>query len=175
MQSRSSRTQRGDETGLVRPVLLKRLGNELTMLNARFGLDLPALPDDVVFPVILELTIAKVPALAAPENAATVHRIRLAISDEYPYERPRAVWLTPIFHPNIMDPADGGFVCVKMLSSWSFGSTLVSFVEGLEQLLRVPNPDSPLGTSSCLAAAAWYREHAPKVNATVVYDAGNGS
>ncbi len=153
-------------------MLLKRLGNELLLLNERMGTALPPLSEAASFPLTLGLTFEGIPAMAAPGVVRTEHRGQLEVSAEYPYERPRAVWLTPIFHPNIMDPADGGLVCVKMLSNWSFASTLVSFVEGLQHLLREPNQASPLGTPSCLAAAAWYREHAPKVNATVVCGRG---
>ncbi len=84
------------------------------------------------------------------------HRFLLTISEDYPFEKPRVCWDTPIFHPNIMMPADGGHVCIKQLEGWSFNSTLLSFIKGMEYLISNPNPASPFGTDSCTVAAEYH-------------------
>lgn len=169
MSWRSSRTPRGDDTGLVRPILYRRLGNEVAELNRRCGAGLPPLPEDFRLPLVLDLTLTDLPAWAAPGQPLEVHRLQVIVSAEYPYERPRVRWLTPIFHPNIMAPADGGYVCVRLLDSWAFDSTLADFVGALAGLVQHPNAQNPFGTASCLAAAEWYTAHAPKVNASISY------
>ncbi len=55
-----------------------------------------------------------------------------------------------------MAPEDGGHVCTKLLSEWSFNSTILTFVKGIESLLMAPNGESPFGTSSCTEAAAFF-------------------
>lgn len=84
------------------------------------------------------------------------HKVLLVLSDEYPYAKPNVRWKSEIFHPNIMMPEDGGYVCTKLLDDWRYDSTLLSFVKGLETLLRTPNPDSPYATDSCMQAAAHF-------------------
>ena len=83
----------------------------------------------------------------------------MKITDEYPYEKPIVRWRTPLFHPNIMLPEDGGHVCTKLLDDWGFSSNLLSFIQGLESLLMNPNPNSPWGSKSCLAAAEHFNEN----------------
>jgi ubiquitin-protein ligase len=77
----------------------------------------------------------------------------MEISEDYPYQKPLVIWATPIFHPNIMVPEDGGFVCTKLLENWGFDSNLLLFIKGIEALLSNPNPTSPYGTESCTRAA----------------------
>jgi len=85
-----------------------------------------------------------------------VHRMAVIISDEYPMEKPIVKWQTPIFHPNIMPPEDGGYVCTKLLENWDFSSNLMTFIKGIESLLANPNPKSPFGNDSCTRAAAHF-------------------
>ena len=72
-----------------------------------------------------------------------------------------------------MMPEDGGYVCVKILDNWNFGSNLTSFVMGLENLLADPNPKSPYGTDSCMKASRWYIENKPAFRAEVRFGDGN--
>jgi len=91
----------------------------------------------------------------------------ILISEDYPLERPIVKWQTPIFHPNIMPPEDGGYVCTKLLENWDFGSTLSVFIKGIESLLANPNPKNPFGCDSCTRAAAYFnrnRYDAPAVS-----------
>ncbi|MDR2846664.1 MAG: ubiquitin-conjugating enzyme E2 [Candidatus Methanoplasma sp.] len=159
--------------GLVRPVLIKRLNNEIRDLNDYLRLSIPPVPTDAEFPIELQIGLGNTPARISADEIGMKHIICLMITPEYPYERPRAKWLTPIFHPNIMMPEDGGYVCVKTLDNWSFGSSLLSFVKGVEQLISDPNPNNPYGTDSCMAAAKWYSSNRPKFEAKVNYGGRN--
>jgi len=82
----------------------------------------------------------------------------MKITEEYPYEKPIVRWRTPIFHPNIMLPEDGGHVCTKLLDTWGFNSNLLAFIQGVESLLTNPNPLSPWGSKSCMAAAKYFND-----------------
>ncbi|MDR0887586.1 MAG: ubiquitin-conjugating enzyme E2 [Candidatus Methanoplasma sp.] len=159
--------------GLVRPVLIRRLNNEIKDLNDYLHLGIPSIPADAEFPIELQIGLGNTPAKISRNETGTKHIFALIISLEYPYERPRAKWLTPIFHPNIMMPEDGGYVCVKTLDNWSFGSSLLSFVKGVEQLISDPNPNNPYGTDSCMEAAKWYSSNRPKFEAKVNYGGRN--
>ncbi|MBM4237748.1 MAG: hypothetical protein FJ151_04610 [Euryarchaeota archaeon] len=86
------------------------------------------------------------------------HRFSMIVSREYPFEKPLVIWKTPVFHPNIMMPEDGGHLCAKLLDDWSFNSTLLSFIKGIESLLLNPNPFSPFGSETCTAAAAYFNK-----------------
>ncbi|MDR3282668.1 MAG: ubiquitin-conjugating enzyme E2 [Candidatus Methanoplasma sp.] len=155
--------------GLARPILIKRLNNEIRALNEYLSISLPLTPEYANFPIDMQIGLANTPARISKDSVGDMHIFRLIISEEYPYERPRAKWLTPIFHPNIMMPEDGGFVCVKSLDNWSFGSSLPSFVKGVQNLISDPNPDHPYGTDSCMEAAQWYADNRPKFEATIRY------
>ncbi len=59
----------------------------------------------------------------------------------YPFEAPRVLFKSHIYHPNI----DDGHICVDFLGSeWTPALTIGSIMRSLEQLLTDPNPDSPL-------------------------------
>lgn len=108
------------------------------------------------FPITLKITIRGVPGPDLQDDEVvhrTEHIMVIEISEDYPYTKPLVIWGTPIFHPNIMLPDDGGFVCTKLLDDWTFASNLLSFITGVEALLSNPNPRSPYGTQSCTMAA----------------------
>lgn len=159
--------------GLVRPVLIKRINNEIRGLNDHLGIRIPPVPDDVEFPISISIALKNSPARISEEEVGNNHTFSIIVSDEYPYERPRAKWMTPIFHPNIMMPDDGGYVCVKTLDNWSFGSSLLSFVKGVELLINDPNPANPYGTDSCIEAAKWCLKNKPRFEAEVSYGEKN--
>ena len=155
--------------GLVRPVLIKRINNEILGLNDHLRMRIKAVPENAVFPIEIQIALKNTPAKISKDQTGSEHIFSIIVSEEYPYERPRAKWMTPIFHPNIMMPEDGGFVCVKTLDNWSFGSSLLSFVKGVEQLISDPNPANPYGTDSCMEAAKWYMANKPRFEAKVSY------
>ncbi len=145
---------------MPREVLISRLRNELSICQR--CLRHPIVVGEEAFdefPVEIELSLVQIPALELVEyriGKRYHHRMALSISDEYPFHKPQVTWLTPIFHPNIMMPEDGGFLCNKLLEDWSFNSTLLMFIKGIEYLLMNPNPASPFGTETCTLAAEYF-------------------
>lgn len=155
--------------GLVLPVLLKRLNNEIESLGNYMGIKFNRIEDNAKFPIVLSIQLFNTSARASREKEIDRHRFDIVISEEYPYIKPKVQWKTEIFHPNIMMPDDGGYVCLMISENWGFDSTLTSFVIGVENLLTYPNPENPYGTASCVAAARWYLSNKPKFSAEVSY------
>ena len=158
--------------GLPRPVLVKRITNELMRCSGYIGSNICFDPDDVLFPMEITVNMANVPAYAKVDGIiipVNEHRYKVVINEEYPFEKPRAKWETPIFHPNIMPPEDGGYVCIKLLDKWSFGSTLLSFVKAVEHLVINPNPSNPFGMDTCVEASRFYMNNEAKINASVSF------
>ncbi|MFP4169999.1 MAG: ubiquitin-conjugating enzyme E2 [Methanomassiliicoccales archaeon] len=141
-------------------ILRTRMGNEISSCarQLRHGIEVGT-EDLSEFPVEIGVSMVKVPALFREEGELRRrwdHLFHMIVDKEYPFEKPLVVWKTPIFHPNIMMPEDGGHVCIKLLDDWSFNSTLLSFIKGIEALLLNPNPTSPFGTESCTRAAEYF-------------------
>ena len=138
-------------------ILRRRIRNEIELCRKRLVRHtVEIIGDQERFPVTLKVCLKAVPG---PDmvDGSLVHRIDhvfvMEISEDYPYQKPLVIWATPIFHPNIMVPEDGGFVCTKLLENWGFDSNLLLFIKGIEALLSNPNPMSPYGTESCTRAA----------------------
>ena len=139
-------------------ILLARLRNELRACSA-YVPNQPDLGGSFKFPVEVDIELSKVPGPVVESGKVARrynHRFRMVIGRDYPFEKPTVIWLTPIFHPNIMMPEDGGHLCTKLLEEWSFNSTIISFIKGVESLVMSPNPTSPFGTDSCTAAAEYF-------------------
>jgi ubiquitin-conjugating enzyme E2 C len=118
--------------------------------------------DLVDFPVMVRVSMSQTPGPTLREKKVThrySHQFVMKITEEYPYEKPIVRWRTPIFHPNIMLPDDGGHVCTKLLDTWGFNSNLLAFIRGIESLLTNPNPFSPWGSQSCMAAATYFADN----------------
>lgn len=82
------------------------------------------------------------------------HTVLIELNRDYPYPGGlMAYWISPIFHPNIR--AEDGAVCIQLINQWSAGQNLVSVIDALYQLLKNPNPQSPLNET----AARYYLEH----------------
>jgi len=144
-------------------VLRIRLRNEVDTcqreLRHHISVSDPTLSE---FPILLNVTILRVPGPAWEEDKVVhrfVHKMAILIGEDYPVEKPIVKWQTPIFHPNIMPPDDGGYVCTKLLENWDFSSTLVSFIKGIEALLMNPNPRNPFGSDACTRAAAYFNRN----------------
>ncbi|MCL2142810.1 MAG: hypothetical protein FWH44_00915 [Methanomassiliicoccaceae archaeon] len=158
--------------GLPGEVLLRRLANELQRCSGYIGYDIEFDPGKVTFPMEITVNMTNVPAYAKTDgNIVQIkdHTYKVIINGEYPYEKPRARWETPIFHPNIMPPEDGGYVCIKLLDKWSFGSTLLSFIKGVEHLVGNPNAMNPFGTDVCIESAEFYLSNEAKIKASVSF------
>jgi ubiquitin-conjugating enzyme E2 C len=153
-------------------VLRVRLKNEIEMcqreLRHHIAVSDPTLSS---FPILVNVTLLRVPGPAWEDGSVVhrfVHRLAILVSEEYPMEKPIVKWQTPIFHPNIMPPEDGGYVCTKLLENWDFSSNLVVFIKGIESLLVNPNPKNPFGSDSCTRAAAFFNRN--KYHPPVVMD-----
>ncbi len=145
-------------------VLRARIRNEVEMchreLRHHVSVSDPTLSS---FPVVINVTLMRVPGPAWERGKVVhrfVHRMSVLITEDYPFEKPIVKWMTSIFHPNIMDPQDGGYVCTKLLEKWDFGSNLMTFIKGIESLLVNPNPKNPFGSDGCTRAAAYFNRNA---------------
>jgi len=150
--------------------LLKRISNELRMCSGYIGSDIRFDPASAEFPLEITVNMTNVPAFAKVDGTIVQikdHRYKVIINEEYPFEKPKARWETPIFHPNIMPPEDGGYVCIKLLDTWEFGSTLLSFMKAVENLVHNPNPLNPFGMDLCVESSKFYLENESKINASV--------
>lgn len=155
---------------LPRAVLLKRLSNELRMCSEYLGTDFMFDPAEVRdFPIEIDVHVSNVIGYEAPGKMITDHEFLIIITEEYGEKKPEVRWRSRIFHPNIMGPEDGGYICIKLLNEWSFGTTLLSFIKGVEYLISDPNPRSPFGTDTCMEAAEYFRNNRSRIHASVSY------
>jgi ubiquitin-protein ligase len=114
------------------------------------------------FPTTILVYMKKIPGPQLKENIIVHiynHRIRIDISKEYPYQKPTVRFLSDIFHPNIVPPERGGWVCINLLDNWNLSSTLVVLIKGIETLLSNPNPQSPYIDETTLQAAKYFLKH----------------
>ncbi len=106
--------------------------------------------------LVERLAVSGTGGYSAPGERAPEQEFTLITGEDFPYERPKVRWESPIFHPNIMSPSEGGLVCVMALDHWTFDSDLLSFVRSLIDLINNPNPHDPLRTPTCAKAAEWF-------------------
>ena len=141
-------------------LLRSRLLNELAMCRTNLDYSINCSDEDFSeLPVTLEIAMTGVPGPILRNGAVedrTEHSMSITITPEYPYEKPIVRWQTPIFHPNIMLPMDGGYVCTKLLDAWNFSSNLLGFIKGVESLLANPNPMNPYRSDSCMLASEMF-------------------
>ena len=142
------------------PLLQHRLRNEVQDARARTRHVI--LLEDAEFrefPVKVSVTLRDAPGPVRRNGQvvqASTHRLILQITKDYPYQKPIVQWMSEIFHPNIMNYSEGGFVCTRFLDEWSMSSTFTDFLRGLEALLLKPNPRSPYASCICREAAAYF-------------------
>jgi len=148
---------------LPEAVLRKRLQNEIAQVRRKTEHSVVVKdPTFSKFPVELEVLMKNVPGPVKRGERITnkyTHMLKVTITRDYPYQKPIVEWRSEIFHPNIMEPFDGGYVCTKLLDRWTAQDNLYKFLVGVEGLLSNPNPGDPYGTSSCKDAARYFREH----------------
>jgi Ubiquitin-protein ligase len=159
--------------GLPREILMKRIANELQTCSDYLNAEIPFDPKEAkAFPLSVRIDMVNVPGYVKKGPDVFLennHSFMLILSEEYGFERPGVEWLTPIFHPNIMMPDDGGLVCLRTASTWEFGSTLLSFIKSIEQLVMAPNPKNPLFTDSCTEASKFFMDNESKFEVSISY------
>ena len=143
-------------------LLKKRIQQELNLCERKLEHKI-SIEDSTLssFPIEVRITMVNSPGPVMKNDKITnrfTHEFLMKITDQYPYEKPLVRWQTPIFHPNIMLPKDGGHVCTRLLDDWGFQSNLLSFIKGIESLLSNPNPKSPWGSNSCTKAAEHFNK-----------------
>ena len=148
---------------LPESVLRKRVQNELAQVVRKTNHSLIVKDRSFsAWPAEIEIILKNIPGPVKRGDRVTskyTHKLKITITREYPYQKPIVEWQSEIFHPNIMDPFDGGYVCTKLLDRWTAQDNLHRFLIGLETLLSNPNANDPYGTCSCKDAALYFREH----------------
>ena len=148
---------------LPEAVLRKRVQNEIAQVIRKTNHSL--IVKDRSFsswPAEIEVILKNIPGPVKRGDRVTskyTHKLKVTITREYPYQKPIVEWQSEIFHPNIMDPFDGGYVCTKLLDRWTAQDNLHGFLVGLESLLANPNANDPYATCSCKDAALYFHEH----------------
>ena len=141
-------------------ILRKRLSNELELCKNELPHEIEVEdPEFKEFPTTIYVTFRNIPGPVWSGTKVTHlynHRMRIDITEDYPYQKPIVRWQTDIFHPNIVPPSRGGWVCIKLLDTWSFTSNLLTFLNGIESLLVNPNPRSPYRDETTLEAARYF-------------------
>ncbi len=148
---------------LPKDILIERILNELKVCKRHFKHNFFIMNTSLnEFPIEVEVEIFNTPAPAwhgGKVETKYEHKFTLIITEDYPYRKPSVRWHSDIFHPNIMHPKDGGFVCTNLLARWNFKSTLKMFIKGIESLLSNPNPENPFETKSCTQAAEYFKNY----------------
>ncbi len=141
-------------------ILRKRLTNEISLCKKELPHEIEVVdPEFKEFPTTIFVTFRNIPGPVRSGNKVThlyTHKMRIDITTDYPYQKPIVRWQTEIFHPNIVPPSRGGWVCIKLLDDWSFSSNLLTFLNGIESLLLNPNPRSPYRDETTLEAARYF-------------------
>lgn len=142
--------------GMAKPILLRRIRNDLSRLGANISVSDPG--TDPSFPLTLSVHVSGITGYVSPGVTSSEHEFSLILGEDFPYERPRVRWVSPIFHPNIMSPEEGGLVCVMGIDRWDFDTGLDAFLRDLTDLINNPNPHDPLRSETCSAAAEWFSD-----------------
>lgn len=142
-------------------VVLRRIRNELGFCRKYIGSDF-AVDDITDLPCTIDMEMHNVYAYETEGKVIADHRFSVTFTEDYGQSKPEVRWRSHIFHPNILDPDDGGIVCTRMLNEWTYGMKLVDFIAALEFLITNPVVSNPFGTDSCLRAAEFYRNYPMK-------------
>ncbi|GMF23547.1 unnamed protein product [Phytophthora lilii] len=111
--------------------------------------------------------------------------VKLTLTESFPEQPPRGVFLTKIFHPNVSQPA--GDICVNTLKKdWKPTLGLAHVLQVVRCLLIVPFPESSLNGEAgklfldsydeyARRAKLWTKIHAPKRSAVASDEPGDTS
>ena len=146
--------------GLPPHIAVRRIKNDLEDLEYRDDITVSSIGEGFSLPYRLGVRLDGITGYTAPGRTADEHEFDIILGEDFPYERPRIVWKTGIFHPNIMSPSEGGGVCIADRDRWDFDSKLSDLILMVADLVKNPNPYNPLVSESCTAAAEWLRNNA---------------
>lgn len=148
---------------LPKDILITRVKNELLECQKHLRHHIHVSDQTLQnFPIEIMVTLVETPGPiwdAHGLGTLYTHKFKIIVTEDYPYQTPIVRWQTNIFHPNIMPPGDGGYVCTRLLDDWSFNSNLLSFIKGVESLIGNPNPDNPYECDSCTRAAEYFNKN----------------
>lgn len=154
----------------------RRLGAELDAMlhdSECSGLPVPAAPRSG--DTLLEWD-ARLDGPRATPYAGGVFRLALWFAEGYPFQPPRAEFITPCYHPNV---SDRGKICLNVLKEeWSPMLTVSSLLLCISALLSQPNAEDPLNVEAADAlvrskaefeqtAREWTRRYAVRAQAAV--------
>lgn len=88
-------------------------------------------------------------------SVTTEHRLEVYLHLDYPRLPPRLQWLTDIFHPNILPPAQNGGVCI---GRWTPAETLDQLILRIGEMIQYKNYSTKDALN--LHAAAWAEQNA---------------
>lgn len=83
-----------------------------------------------------------------------LHRCDIYLHLDYPRRPPVVVWLTPVFHPNLLGPERNGGVCI---GGWSAAESLADLCRRLLALVSYRSLNAEDGLNR--DASIWAREH----------------
>ncbi|KAK9764134.1 hypothetical protein K7432_008613 [Basidiobolus ranarum] len=122
--------------------LVMRMKKELELLEC----DPP--PGIMCWPVddILNRLSARIKGPKDTPYEDGIFQVEVQIPDRYPFEPPKAQFVTPIYHPNIDNQ---GRICLDILKmppkgSWKPSLNISTMLTSLLVLMSEPNPDDPL-------------------------------
>ena len=73
--------------------------------------------------------------------------LKITFPFDYPNSKPEIVFLTPIYHLNVLYAANQkqplGHICVNTLNEWKPGDSIIRILPQVFALLNKNNPDSP--------------------------------
>jgi len=154
----------GDILPLPKDILARRLRNELSQCRKEFKHFFSISDENFKkFPLSIMVTLVNTPGPIMDGGKLRnkyEHKLEIIITEDYPFQTPIVRWRSKIFHPNIMPPEDGGYICTKLLDEWGFKSTLPAFIRGIESLLINPNPENPFDNDTCTRAAEYFNKYA---------------
>lgn len=119
-----------------------RLKREVQMLQRSPPPGVSCSPDDKNNDVLL----AQIIGSEGTPYQGGVFRLTVTIPDRYPFEPPKVLFNTPIYHPNI---DSGGRICLDTLKmppqgAWKPSLNVGSVLTTIQLLMSEPNPEDPL-------------------------------
>eukprot|EP01084_Bolivina_argentea_P238696 401023_1 len=87
--------------------------------------------------------VCGVPGVSGTDWAGGVYKVTMTFSEDYPSKPPKCKFVPPLFHPNVYP---SGTICLSILNEdedWRPSITIKVMLQGIQDLLNLPNPNSP--------------------------------